>query len=330
MDQKKKLIEQLFKINNNAKFERLALQIFRYQVAHNKIYRSYTKALKIDIENISGINEIPFLPIQLFKNHEVMCGEFVPEMVFESSGTSGLNTSKHIISDLSIYQNSFIKSFNTFYGDIGKYCILGLLPSYLERNNSSLVYMVNELIKRSNFPQSGFYRNNYEALISVINSEKLNDQHIILIGVTYALLDIVENYHLNNPNLIVMETGGMKGKRRELTREELHQKLKKGFNAKSIHSEYGMTEILSQAYSQRDGIFFTPNWMQILIRDINDPFCIVKKGVSGGINIIDLANINSCSFIMTQDLGRQNNDGSFEVLGRFDSSDIRGCNLLVD
>lgn len=330
MDQKKKLIEQLFKINNNAKFERLALQIFRYQVAHNKIYRSYTKALKIDIENISGINEIPFLPIQLFKNHEVMCGEFVPEMVFESSGTSGLNTSKHIISDLSIYQNSFIKSFNTFYGDIGKYCILGLLPSYLERNNSSLVYMVNELIKRSNFPQSGFYRNNYEALISVINSEKLNDQHIILIGVTYALLDIVENYHLNNPNLIVMETGGMKGKRRELTREELHQKLKKGFNAKSIHSEYGMTEILSQAYSQRDGIFFTPNWMQILIRDINDPFCIVEKGVSGGINIIDLANINSCSFIMTQDLGRQNNDGSFEVLGRFDSSDIRGCNLLVD
>lgn len=330
MDQKKKLIEQLFKINNNAKFERLALQIFRYQVAHNKIYRSYTKALKIDIENISGINEIPFLPIQLFKNHEVMCGEFVPEMVFESSGTSGLNTSKHIISDLSIYQNSFIKSFNTFYGDIGKYCILGLLPSYLERNNSSLVYMVNELIKRSNFPQSGFYRNNYEALISVINSEKLNDQHIILIGVTYALLDIVENYQLNNPNLIVMETGGMKGKRRELTREELHQKLKKGFNAKSIHSEYGMTEILSQAYSQRDGIFFTPNWMQILIRDINDPFCIVEKGVSGGINIIDLANINSCSFIMTQDLGRQNNDGSFEVLGRFDSSDIRGCNLLVD
>lgn len=330
MDQKKKLIEQLFKINNNAKFERLALQIFRYQVAHNKIYSSYTKALKIDIENISGINEIPFLPIQLFKNHEVMCGEFVPEMVFESSGTSGLNTSKHIISDLSIYQNSFIKSFNTFYGDIGKYCILGLLPSYLERNNSSLVYMVNELIKRSNFPQSGFYRNNYEALISVINSEKLNDQHIILIGVTYALLDIVENYHLNNPNLIVMETGGMKGKRRELTREELHQKLKKGFNAKSIHSEYGMTEILSQAYSQRDGIFFTPNWMQILIRDINDPFCIVEKGVSGGINIIDLANINSCSFIMTQDLGRQNNDGSFEVLGRFDSSDIRGCNLLVD
>lgn len=330
MDQKKKLIEQLFKINNNAKFERLALQIFRYQVAHNKIYRSYSKALKIDIENISGINEIPFLPIQLFKNHEVMCGEFVPEMVFESSGTSGLNTSKHIISDLSIYQNSFIKSFNTFYGDIGKYCILGLLPSYLERNNSSLVYMVNELIKRSNFPQSGFYRNNYEALISVINSEKLNDQHIILIGVTYALLDIVENYQLNNPNLIVMETGGMKGKRRELTREELHQKLKKGFNAKSIHSEYGMTEILSQAYSQRDGIFFTPNWMQILIRDINDPFCIVEKGVSGGINIIDLANINSCSFIMTQDLGRQNNDGSFEVLGRFDSSDIRGCNLLVD
>lgn len=330
MDQKKKLIEQLFKINNNAKFERLALQIFRYQVAHNKIYRSYIKALKIDIENISGINEIPFLPIQLFKNHEVMCGEFVPEMVFESSGTSGLNTSKHIISDLSVYQNSFIKSFNTFYGDIGKYCILGLLPSYLERNNSSLVYMVNELIKRSNFPQSGFYRNNYEALISVINSEKLNDQHIILIGVTYALLDIVENYQLNNPNLIVMETGGMKGKRRELTREELHQKLKKGFNAKSIHSEYGMTEILSQAYSQRDGIFFTPNWMQILIRDINDPFCIVEKGVSGGINIIDLANINSCSFIMTQDLGRQNNDGSFEVLGRFDSSDIRGCNLLVD
>lgn len=330
MDQKKKLIEQLFKINNNAKFERLALQIFRYQVAHNKIYRSYIKALKIDIENISGINEIPFLPIQLFKNQEVMCGEFVPEMVFESSGTSGLNTSKHIISDLSIYQNSFIKSFNTFYGDIGKYCILGLLPSYLERNNSSLVYMVNELIKRSNFPQSGFYRDNYEALISVINSEKLNDQHIILIGVTYALLDIVENYQLNNPNLIVMETGGMKGKRRELTREELHQKLKKGFNAKSIHSEYGMTEILSQAYSQRDGIFFTPNWMQILIRDINDPFCIVEKGVSGGINIIDLANINSCSFIMTQDLGRQNNDGSFEVLGRFDSSDIRGCNLLVD
>ncbi|MCP4552121.1 MAG: acyl transferase [Bacteroidetes bacterium] len=329
MDQKKKRIEQLFRIKNNTEFESLALQIFRYQVAHNEIYKSYIKALKIEIKKISSISEIPFLPIQLFKNHEVVCGKFVPEMIFESSGTTGLNTSKHIISDLSVYQKSFIKSFNKFYGDIGQYCILGLLPSYLERNNSSLVYMVNELIKRSNLPQSGFYRDNYEALISVINSKELSDQPIILIGVSFALLDVVENYKLNNPNIIVMETGGMKGKRKELTREELHQDLKKGFNVNAIHSEYGMTEILSQAYSTGEGIFYTPNWMRILIRDTNDPFCNVDNGISGGINIIDLANINSCSFIMTQDLGRLYNDGSFEVLGRFDSSDIRGCNLLL-
>jgi phenylacetate-coenzyme A ligase PaaK-like adenylate-forming protein len=324
------LRNSIFEIKDRYSFERNALEIFKYQVENNPVYKDFTEQLHTDNENVRSLHKIPFLPIEFFKNHKIISGEKVPSLVFESSGTTGLTVSHHYIADKSLYIESFSKAFSFFYGDPADYFIAALLPSYIERKGSSLVYMMNNLIEKSRFPASGFYRENVRELIDNINLAKTENQKILLIGVTYALLELAESSSPDLSGIIVMETGGMKGRRKEVTREELHSKLRAAFNVKVIHSEYGMTELLSQAYSKGNGIFYTPPWMKILIRDPLDPQAIISEpGITGGINIIDLANIDSCSFIATADLGKLSGDGSFEVLGRFDTSDIRGCNLMI-
>ena len=305
------------------------MKIFRYQFEHNEVYQKYCLLLQKDPSNVKHLNEIPFLPIEFFKSKEILSSNESIQETFTSSGTTGSAASKHHVTDLSFYEYSFRNGFSKFYGNIEDYAILALLPSYLERDGSSLIYMVNDLIEGSNHPDSGFYLNDYEALAKKLIELDSDGQNVILIGVTYALLDLIELQKFNLKNSIIMETGGMKGKRKEMIREELHQILSEGFGVPKIHSEYGMTELLSQAYSLGDGIFECPPWMDILIRDTEDPLTILEDERTGGINVIDLANFNSCSFIATQDLGKKYSDFSFEVLGRFDSSDIRGCNLLV-
>ena len=278
---------------------------------------------------VNRLEDIPFLPIQFFKSHEVVSSRENVIKTFTSSGTTGSFPSKHLVTDVSIYEKSFNLGFEKFYGPLENYVILALLPSYLEREGSSLIYMVNSLIEQSKHPESGFYLNDLDKLKNQLKNLDDSGKKVLLIGVSFALLDLVEAYSFQLKNTIVMETGGMKGRRKELIREELHQKLKTGFGVDAIHSEYGMTELLSQAYSKGDGIFFTPKWMRLFTRDTEDALLLQEPGKTGGINIIDLANINSCSFIATQDLGRVNADGSFEIIGRFDNSDIRGCNLMV-
>jgi len=321
-------IDAIFNINNKVDFNKIALDVFRFQAINNQVYKDYINKLGIKIHTINDIKKIPFLPIEFFKTHKVLTNTQKYDIIFTSSGTTGLQTSKHYIADLKIYEKSFLQSFKNFYGDISQYTILALLPSYLERKGSSLIYMMNKLIEKAD-KQSGFYLNNLDELAQKIKELKSSDKKIFLIGVSYALIDLAENFNLNLSDCIVMETGGMKGKRKELSKEELHNFLSKKFNVKNIHSEYGMTELLSQAYSQGKGIFKTQPWMQVLIRDIYDPFSYVKNNNSGGINVIDLANIYSCSFIETKDLGKLHKNGNFEILGRFDNSDIRGCNLLI-
>ncbi|MGQ1911367.1 LuxE/PaaK family acyltransferase [Marinifilum sp. RC60d5] len=306
------------------------MEIFRYQANNNIVYKEYLLHLKKDVESISKIDEIPFLPIEFFKSHKVISSKDSAKEIFTSSGTTGAFTSRHYVPDVSIYKASFKLGFEQFYGSIKDYCVLALLPSYLEREGSSLIYMMKHLIKDSNHPKSGFYLHNHKELIATISDLKKTNQKIILLGVSFVLLDLAEKYKMDFSNVIIMETGGMKGRRKEITREELHAFLTQRLGVQKIHSEYGMTELLSQAYSKGDSLFFTPKWMKILIRDTYDPFTYEKKGRSGGVNIIDLANIHSCSFIETQDLGKIHPDGSFEILGRFDNSDIRGCNLLVN
>lgn len=319
----------IFKIGSEKDFEHYALKIFRFQYEHNSIYRSFCDLLYVHPSDINTINQIPFLPISFFKTHEILSEKNEVERVFQSSGTTGI-TSKHHITDLSIYQKSFNTAFQHFYGNAEDYNILALLPSYLERGNSSLVYMIDALIKKSNNPESGFYLDNMSELAAKLdNLDKNSSKKNLLIGVSFALLDLLELTSFELKNTIVMETGGMKGRRKELVKEALHSRLKKGFGVAHIHSEYGMTELLSQAYSSGKNKFNCPSWMKILIRDTEDALSILPYGTSGGINVIDLANINSCSFIATQDLGRSYEDGSFEVIGRFDHSDIRGCNLMV-
>ena len=293
------------------------------------VYHEFCNYLKTEIHKVKTIQQIPFLPIQLFKSHAVISNSNDIEATFCSSGTTGMITSKHLVTDISLYEDSYRNAFSHFYGNIEDYVILALLPSYLDREGSSLVYMVDDLIKRSNNANSGFYLHNHEDLIPKLIALDEEGQNVILIGVTYALLDIVEKQNFNLKNTIVMETGGMKGKRKEMIREELHEQLCKGFGVSAIHSEYGMTELLSQAYSLGNGVFECPNWMQILVRDTQDALTYVDNGKTGGVNVIDLANINSCSFIATQDLGKKQTMNTFEVLGRFDNSDIRGCNLMV-
>jgi len=319
----------IFNMQSEQAFSDLALEIFKFQFENNKVYRSFCDLLYVHPSDINTIQDIPFLPIQFFKTHPVISSKESIQTTFTSSGTTGSTTSNHFVTDLTIYEASFKKGFEVFYGDIKDYAVLALLPSYLEREGSSLIYMVNALVSDSKHPDSGFYLNNLSELKNTLNKLVSEGKKVLLIGVSFALLDLVETYQFHLKNSIIMETGGMKGRRKELIRDELHAQLKQGFGVENIHSEYGMTELLSQAYSKRNGIFECPPWMKILTRDTEDALSIQPFGKTGGINIIDLANINSCSFIATQDLGRVHNDGSFEVIGRFDHSDIRGCNLMV-
>ena len=319
----------IFNIKNQTEFEDLALQVFKFQFENNRVYRSFCDLLYIHPSEVKTIQDIPFLPIQFFKTRDVLSSKAPIQTTFTSSGTSGSITSKHHVTNLDIYTESFTKSFENAYGRIEDYVILGLLPSYLEREGSSLIYMVDSMIKTSKHPESGFYLNNLSALKDTLTKLDSEGKKVLLIGVSFALLDLVETYTFQLKNTVIMETGGMKGRRKELIREALHDVLKKGFGVTHIHSEYGMTELLSQAYSKGNGIFNCPPWMRVLTRDTEDALSIQAPGKAGGLNIIDLANVNSCAFIATQDLGRLNPDYSFEVIGRFDHSDIRGCNLMV-
>ena len=321
--------KDIFNISSEIEFNEIALKVFKLQFENNKVYRSFCDLLYKHPSEVKKIENIPFLPIQFFKTHEVLSSTEEIQAAFTSSGTSGQQTSKHLVTNLSIYEESFTRAFESFYGKTEDYVVLALLPSYLEREGSSLIYMVDSMIKSSKSSESGFYLNNLEELRNTLQSLELQKRKILLIGVSFALLDFVERYNIQLSNTVVMETGGMKGRRKEIIRSELHNKLKAGFGVDKIHSEYGMTELLSQAYSKGNGVFETPPWMKVLTRDTKDALTIQKPGKTGGINIIDLANINSCSFIATQDLGKVIHDGSFEILGRFDQSDIRGCNLMV-
>ncbi|WP_248724893.1 acyl transferase [Seonamhaeicola sp. ML3] len=319
----------IFEIKTENQFESKALEVFKFQFENNRVYRSFCDLINKTPSEVNAIDKIPFLPIQFFKTHDILSSKKTVQTTFTSSGTTGSITSKHHITDLSIYEQSFGKCFEQFYGNIKDYVVLALLPSYLERQGSSLIYMANTLIEESKHNESGFYLNNLNELKQTLVKLNSKGQKVLLIGVSFALLDLVEKFQFNLKNTIVMETGGMKGRRKELIREELHVILKKRFGINSVHSEYGMTELLSQAYSKEKGIFHCPPWMRVLTRDTEDPLSIQSPKKSGGLNIIDFANINSCAFIATQDLGRVHSDGSFEVIGRFDHSDIRGCNLMA-
>ncbi len=321
------LRNKIFEINSDKDFNELALKIFHFQYGNNSVYNQYVNLNNIRIKEIDHFKKIPFLPIELFKSHKVISRDSEPDKIFLSSGTSGAEVSKHYVVDLKLYEKSFFTCFKKFYGNPDQYMIVALLPSYLERTNSSLVYMVEKLISLSKNAGSGFYLDNYNDLVDMLKYSI--NQKVLLIGVTFALLEFAERYEIPVTNGIIMETGGMKGRRKEIIREELHQVLCSKFHTDKIHSEYGMTELLSQAYSHGNGLFKAPPWMKVLIRDTNDPKSLLGDNKSGGINIIDLANLYSCSFIATHDLGKTNPDGSFEVLGRFDNSDIRGCSLMV-
>ena len=322
--------KEIFNIQSEDDFEQCALDLFRLHYTDNNVYRSFCDLLNIDPSSIHHIEDIPFLPISFFKSHKVALNQDAPDTIFESSGTTGQQTSKHYVSSLSLYEESFTKAFNLFFGEPIDWIILALLPSYLERENSSLIYMVNNLVEATKNEHSGFYLNNHEELYQKLTFlEKTSSKKILLIGVSFGLLDFIYNYRLKLNKTIVMETGGMKGRRKELIKTELHNTLKDGFGVSAIYSEYGMTELLSQAYSTGENIFKSPPWMKILIRDTEDPLTLLANGISGGINVIDLANYNSCPFIATQDLGKRFDDKTFEIIGRFDHADIRGCNLLV-
>ena len=310
-------------------FSGIALETFRHQAVENPVYRQFLLLLSCDPVDIQSIADIPFMPIEFFKSHRVVTGPGKETRVFESSGTTGIQTSKHFVFNDEIYMDSLEAGFRLFFGEPSEYCILALLPSYLERQNSSLVFMMDHLIRQSHHPLSGFYLSNYMELVENLEFLEKSGQKTMLIGVAFALLDLAEQFPVDLKNTLVIETGGMKGRRNEFTRKELHNILKTAFSLESIGSEYGMTELLSQAWSTGNGIYHSPPWMKILIRDPYDPFRRMPIGKSGGIDVIDLANKFSCSFIQTQDLGCLQPDGSFEVLGRFDNSELRGCNLLV-
>ncbi len=322
--------DTIFSIQNHLDFERIALRIFNHQYINNTFYQRFCNLLGVTKASVQSTNDIPYLPIEFFKQEKIVSTPYSIEKIFTSSGTTGSSTSKHYVKDLAVYEKSFRKGFEYFYGNISDYLVLALLPSYLERDGSSLVYMAEQLIKDSNHLESGFYLYDVEKLIKTLQKDSLKNKKVLLLGVSFALLDLVENHHVQlQHNTVIMETGGMKGRRKEIVREELHFLLKKGFNVSQIHSEYGMTELLSQAYSKSNGIFNCPPWMKVSVRNPEDPLTNLGYNKTGGVNIIDLANINSCAFIATQDLGKVYKDGSFEILGRFDHSDIRGCNLMA-
>lgn len=319
----------IFDIHDERDFEKKALNIFRYQAQNNLVYKKFIALLGVDPFSLSKIENIPFLPVEFFKFYDLLSSKEKVAEIFTSSGTTGTVQSRHLVTDLHLYEHSFMKGFRLFYGEPSNYTILALLPGYLERKGSSLIYMVNQLINSSNSRFSGFYLDQMDELSELLISLNHKGEKVILIGVTYALLDLIKNRQFQLENTIIMETGGMKGKRKEIVRNELHKILCRGFGVDKIHSEYGMTELLSQAYSKGDGLFRTPPWMKILIRDTEDPMTLLRRGRTGGVNIVDLANRNSISFIATQDLGREIGPDAFEILGRFDHSDIRGCNLMV-
>ena len=321
--------QKIFNIKTRQEFEELTLQVFKHQFNYNRVYRSFCDLLCIHPSDVRTLDKIPFLPVEFFKSRSVLSSTKEIQKVFSSSGTTGKGISKHFVTNLIWYQRSCYKGFEHFYGNIEHYTVLALLPSYLERTGSSLVYMVDNLIRKSKKPESGFYLNNLGKLSRTIKQLDKKGEKVLLIGVTFALLDLIAKEQFQLRNTIVMETGGMKGQRKEITREELHQILKQGFGVSEIHSEYGMTELLSQGYSKGNGDFECPPWMKVLVRDIEDPLSILKYQKTGGLNVIDLANYHSCAFIATQDLGKSTKYRGFKVLGRFDHSDVRGCNLMV-
>jgi len=332
-------LENIFYPFSDEDFEKHALALFQYQYEKNEIYRSFCNMLKVNIQNITTYTQIPFLPISFFKTHQVKTGEFEPDIEFRSSGTTGSDTSRHFVKDVKLYENSFLKSFEYFYGNPHDYCFLALLPNYLEqcsnealpqsyKKHSSLIYMINRLISGSKYAESGFYLYNHEELFEKLFTLKEKKIKTILFGVSFALLDFAEKFTGSFPDLIVFETGGMKGRRPEIVKSELHQILCNAFNVKHIHSEYGMCELLSQAYSSEQNLFATPPWMKILLRDEKDPLHYSLSLTTGAINVIDFANLHSCAFIATDDLGKRAANGMIEILGRLDVSQIRGCNLM--
>jgi hypothetical protein len=315
-------------IQSDTEFNSRAIELFHKQKDACEIYNQYLRLIRRYDKEVQHWSEIPFLPIEFFKSHRVTTGRFEEQAIFTSSGTTGQITSKHYVQDLITYEVAFLKGFERFYGKPEEWTVLALLPSYLERSGSSLVYMTDQLIKRSHSEQSGFFLHNHQDLFEVLERMKDSKQKILLIGVTFALLDFAEQFNVRLPDLVVMETGGMKGKREEMTRDEVHTALKKCFEVNAIHSEYGMTELLSQAYSKGNGLFECPPWMRVAAREVTDPFNVTVSG-SGALNVIDLANEDSCAFIATQDLCKIQPDGRFEVLGRYDHAEVRGCNLMV-
>ena len=320
--------ERIFGIQNDQEFEKLAVEIFLFQYKSIEVYRQFIDYLKVDPKSVTDISKIPFLPIEFFKSHKIISAGSEPQIIFESSGTTGNIPSRHFVTDTGLYEKSLIRGFKQFYGNPEDFCILALLPSYVERSTSSLVYMTEKLISFSRDADSGFYLEDFRKLVNLLVRKNSSNIRTILLGVSFALADLAYAFPTDLQNIIIMETGGMKGRRKEMVREELHNLLEESFKVNAVHSEYGMTEILSQAYSHENGIFKCPPWLKIIVRDSHDPLQILSEG-TGAINIIDLANINSCSFIATSDLGKLYPDGSFEVLGRMDISDIRGCNLMV-
>jgi hypothetical protein len=320
---------EIFNLQTEEQFEKMALQIFRFQAKENAVYRQFLQYLHTDLEKVKRVDQIPFLPIQFFKSHQIISSKEKIQETFLSSATTGTIQSQHFVTDVKLYEESYLRGFERFYGTIEDYTILALLPNYLERKGSSLIYMVNDLIVKSKSSDSGFYLHNIAELSHKLIKLGQQNKKVLLIGVSFALLDLLDFKQFNLKNTIVMETGGMKGKRKEMIREELHEILCSGFGVTKIHSEYGMTELLSQAYSKGNGIFETPPWMRVLTRDAEDALTILPTGKTGGLNVVDLANVNSCSFIATQDLGKIHHNQTFEILGRFDNSDIRGCNLMV-
>jgi len=322
-------INSIFSIKSQDEFEKVSLEIFRYQAEFCPVYKEFVDLLKINPNKIQTISDIPFLPVEFFKDKTIISNQKQAEIIFTSSGTTGIQSKHHVLS-LEVYEQSFLRAFELFYGPAKDYTILALLPSYLERSGSSLVYMADSLIKQSNSSNSGFFLNELDSLLSILKEQEEKQKPTILLGVSYALLDLAEKCNFPLKNTIVMETGGMKGKRKELTKEELHAVLKSGFNCNAIHSEYGMTELLSQAYSKGNGLYECPPWMKIIIKELHDPFTECQPNASGQINIIDLANVYSCSFLATSDLGKMQQDGQFRIIGRKNDADIRGCNQMVN
>lgn len=323
------LAELPFHVRDREGANALALELFRLHAARNPVYKAFLEGLRVDPDGVHGVDRIPFLPVGTFKNHRVLLDDLEAAISFTSSGTTGSIPSRHHVAWPWLYERSFMTSFSAVYGDVSEWRILALLPSYLEREGSSLVHMARHLITASRDPLSGTYLNRYDELTRVLQLSQAGRRKTLLLGVTFALLDLAERAPQPLPDVVIMETGGMKGRRQELVREEVHRTLREAFHVPTIHSEYGMTELLSQAWSTGDGRYRCPPWMQVRIRDVNDPLSAIAEGRTGGIDVTDLCNIASCPFISTQDLGRMHADGTFEVLGRFDHSEARGCNLLV-